>query len=54
MVVIGESSVVDPKGACWVVGAGTGVGFISCVVPQITALIWFCLERAVNGRFVGL
>ncbi|MBU2022229.1 MAG: glucokinase [Gammaproteobacteria bacterium] len=33
MVVIGESSTVDPKGACWVVGAGTGLG-ISCVVPQ--------------------
>lgn len=33
MVVIGESSAVDPKGACWVVGAGTGLG-ISCVVPQ--------------------
>jgi glucokinase len=33
MVVIGESSVIDPKGACWVVGAGTGLG-ISCVVPQ--------------------
>ncbi|MGO2236297.1 glucokinase [Marinomonas sp.] len=33
VVVIGESSAVDPKGACWVVGAGTGLG-ISCVVPQ--------------------
>lgn len=33
LVVIGESSTVDPKGACWVVGAGTGLG-ISCVVPQ--------------------
>ena len=33
MVVIGDNSTVDPKGACWVVGAGTGLG-ISCVVPQ--------------------
>ena len=33
LVVIGENSTVDPKGACWVVGAGTGLG-ISCVVPQ--------------------
>jgi glucokinase len=33
LVVIGENSTVDPRGACWVVGAGTGLG-ISCVVPQ--------------------
>ena len=33
LVVVGENSQVDPKGACWVVGAGTGLG-ISCVVPQ--------------------
>jgi glucokinase len=33
MVVIGDSSVVDAKEPCWVVGAGTGLG-VSCVVPQ--------------------
>jgi len=38
MVVIGESSVVDPKGACWVVGAGTGFGYFLCWSPKITAL----------------
>jgi len=32
-VIVGDASKVDPKGACWVVGAGTGLG-ISCVVPQ--------------------
>ncbi|PYF81600.1 MULTISPECIES: glucokinase [Marinomonas] len=33
LVVVGERSEVDPKGACWVVGAGTGLG-VACVVPQ--------------------
>jgi glucokinase len=33
MVVLGDSTTVDPKAPCWVVGAGTGLG-ISCVVPQ--------------------
>jgi glucokinase len=33
MVVIGEQSTIDPKGACWVIGAGTGLG-VACVVPQ--------------------
>jgi len=33
MVVIGDNAKVDPKGAAWVVGAGTGLG-VACVVPQ--------------------
>ncbi len=33
LVVVGDHSTVDPKGPCWVVGAGTGLG-VSCVVPQ--------------------
>lgn len=33
LVVVGESLEVDPKGACWVLGAGTGLG-VACVVPQ--------------------
>ena len=33
VVVVGEQSEVDAKGACWVVGAGTGLG-VACVVPQ--------------------
>ncbi|MBM6551486.1 glucokinase [Marinomonas ostreistagni] len=33
LVQIGEPSAVDPKGAAWVLGAGTGLG-VACVVPQ--------------------
>lgn len=32
-VVIGDKTDVDPKGAAWVIGAGTGLG-VACVVPQ--------------------
>lgn len=32
-VVVGDHTEIDPKGVCWVVGAGTGLG-VSCVVPQ--------------------
>ncbi|MFD1382007.1 glucokinase [Rhodanobacter aciditrophus] len=31
--VIGDQTEVDPKAACWVLGAGTGLG-VACVVPQ--------------------